>query len=181
MRWAWQTPFRRPVSECSEPFRNVPRVLAARNVTDVRYAITVFVSASRTWITRSVDQDADARDVHATSVSIATSLPKRVGMPVPGDACDGALINHPDTDLADATFDTSGVAWQTIYYQANYPRLQRVKALTPAGCAVLWPPPQTCCEPRASRRCAADETTRCAVSRGESRRPTCSCALRPSA
>jgi FAD/FMN-containing dehydrogenase len=50
------------------------------------------------------------------------------GVPAPGDACDGALINHPDTDLADPTLNTSGVAWQTIYYQANYPRLQRVKA-----------------------------------------------------
>jgi aclacinomycin oxidase len=50
------------------------------------------------------------------------------GVPVPGDAFDGALINHPDTDLADATLNTSGVACQTIYYQANYPRLQRVKA-----------------------------------------------------
>jgi len=50
------------------------------------------------------------------------------GVPVPGDAFDGALINHPDTDLADATLNTSGVAWQTIYYQANYPRLLRVKA-----------------------------------------------------
>jgi len=50
------------------------------------------------------------------------------GVPAPGDACDGALINHPDTDLADPTLNTSGVAWQTIYYQANYSRLQRVKA-----------------------------------------------------
>jgi FAD/FMN-containing dehydrogenase len=50
------------------------------------------------------------------------------GVPVPGDAYDGALINHPDTDLADPALNTSGVAWQTIYYQANYPRLQRVKA-----------------------------------------------------
>jgi berberine-like enzyme len=50
------------------------------------------------------------------------------GAPVPGDACDGALINHPDTDLADPTLNTSGTAWPTIYYQGNYPRLQRVKA-----------------------------------------------------
>jgi hypothetical protein len=47
---------------------------------------------------------------------------------VPGDAYDGALINHPDTDLADPALNTSGVAWHAIYYQANYPRLQRVKA-----------------------------------------------------
>jgi aclacinomycin oxidase len=50
------------------------------------------------------------------------------GVPVPGDAYAGALINHPDVDLADETFNTSGVAWPTLYYRENYPRLQRVKA-----------------------------------------------------
>ncbi|MBW8862149.1 MAG: BBE domain-containing protein [Acidobacteria bacterium] len=50
------------------------------------------------------------------------------GVPVPGDAYDGAFINHPDTDLADPTLNTSDVPWHTLYYQANYPRLQRVKA-----------------------------------------------------
>jgi aclacinomycin oxidase len=50
------------------------------------------------------------------------------GVPVPGDAYDGTLINHPDTDLADPAMNTSGVPWSTMYYQANYPRLQRVKA-----------------------------------------------------
>jgi len=50
------------------------------------------------------------------------------GVPVPGDAYDGALINHPDTELADPALNTSGVPWHTLYYQANYPRLQRVKA-----------------------------------------------------
>ncbi len=50
------------------------------------------------------------------------------GVPVPGDAYDGALINHPDTDLADPQWNTSGTPWSTIYYQNNYPRLQRVKA-----------------------------------------------------
>jgi len=49
------------------------------------------------------------------------------GVPVPGDAYDGAFINHPDTDLVDPTLNTSGVPWHTLYYQANYPRLQRVK------------------------------------------------------
>ena len=46
----------------------------------------------------------------------------------PGDAYDGAFINHPDTDLADPALNTSGVPWHTLYYQANYPRLQRIKA-----------------------------------------------------
>jgi aclacinomycin oxidase len=50
------------------------------------------------------------------------------GVPVPGAAYDGALINHPDTDLADPALNTSGVPWQTLYYQGNYGRLQRVKA-----------------------------------------------------
>lgn len=50
------------------------------------------------------------------------------GVPVPGDAYGGAFINHPDVDLADATLNTSGVPWHTLYYQANYPRLQRIKA-----------------------------------------------------
>lgn len=50
------------------------------------------------------------------------------GVPVPGEAYDGAFINHPDTDLADPALNSSGVPWQTLYYKANYPRLQRIKA-----------------------------------------------------
>lgn len=49
------------------------------------------------------------------------------GVPVPGEAYDGAFINHPDTDLADPALNTSGTPWHTLYYQANYRRLQRVK------------------------------------------------------
>ena len=49
-------------------------------------------------------------------------------MPVPGEVCDGAMINHPDVDLADPEWNTSGVPWHTLYYKDNYPRLQRVKA-----------------------------------------------------
>jgi aclacinomycin oxidase len=50
------------------------------------------------------------------------------GVPVPGDAYDGALINHPDADLADPRWNMSNVPWSSVYYQGNYPRLQRVKA-----------------------------------------------------
>lgn len=50
------------------------------------------------------------------------------GVPAPGEAYDGAFINHPDTDLADLRLNTSGVPWHTLYYQASYPRLQRIKA-----------------------------------------------------
>lgn len=50
------------------------------------------------------------------------------GVPVPGERYAGSLINHPDTDHADSALNTSGVSWSTLYYQSNYPRLQRVKA-----------------------------------------------------
>ena len=50
------------------------------------------------------------------------------GAPVPGEAYEGAFINHPDTDLADPSMNTSGVPWHQLYYQSNYSRLQRVKA-----------------------------------------------------
>jgi aclacinomycin oxidase len=49
------------------------------------------------------------------------------GVPVPGGAYAGSLINHPDVDLADPSFNRSGVPWSTLYYNGNYPRLQRVK------------------------------------------------------
>ncbi|MEO5999113.1 MAG: FAD-binding protein [Chitinophagaceae bacterium] len=50
------------------------------------------------------------------------------GVPVPNVATSGTLINHPDADLADPAFNTSGVPWYTMYYQSNYARLQQVKA-----------------------------------------------------
>jgi len=50
------------------------------------------------------------------------------GVPVPGEACDGCFINHPDPDLADPAWNTSGVPWHALYYKSNYPRLQRIKA-----------------------------------------------------
>jgi FAD/FMN-containing dehydrogenase len=50
------------------------------------------------------------------------------GVPVPGEAYDGAFINHPDVDLADPTLNTSGVPWHTLYYKTRYPRLQQIKA-----------------------------------------------------
>jgi aclacinomycin oxidase len=50
------------------------------------------------------------------------------GVPVPNEQTDGAMINHPDTDLADPAWNTSGIPWHTLYYKDNYPRLQQVKA-----------------------------------------------------
>lgn len=50
------------------------------------------------------------------------------GVPVPGDAANGSIINHPDTDFADPEWNTSGVPWSALYYKDNYPRLQQIKA-----------------------------------------------------
>lgn len=50
------------------------------------------------------------------------------GVPAPGAACEGAMINHPDADLADPKLNTSAVPWHAIYYGSNYPTLQRAKA-----------------------------------------------------
>jgi hypothetical protein len=42
------------------------------------------------------------------------------GGPRPDGTMDGCFINYPDVDLEE---------WQILYYKANYPRLQRAKAL----------------------------------------------------
>jgi aclacinomycin oxidase len=55
-------------------------------------------------------------------------FPGSGGVPVPNEQTDGAMINHPDTDLADPEWNQSGVPWYTLYYKENYPRLQQVKA-----------------------------------------------------
>lgn len=55
-------------------------------------------------------------------------FPDTGGVPVPNEQTDGAMINHPDTDLADAAWNLSGTPWHTLYYKDNYPRLQQVKA-----------------------------------------------------
>ncbi|MFJ6381062.1 FAD-binding oxidoreductase [Kitasatospora sp. NPDC092039] len=49
------------------------------------------------------------------------------GVPVSDAFTDGTYIGYPDSDLADPAWNTSGVPWSTLYYGANYPRLQRVK------------------------------------------------------
>jgi 2-polyprenyl-3-methyl-5-hydroxy-6-metoxy-1,4-benzoquinol methylase len=50
------------------------------------------------------------------------------GVPAPGPDLDGSYINYPDVDLADDELNRSGVPWHGLYFGANYPALQRVKA-----------------------------------------------------
>jgi FAD/FMN-containing dehydrogenase len=49
------------------------------------------------------------------------------GVPVPDDINAGAYINYPDVDLADPEWNTSNTSWGTLYYGANYARLQQIK------------------------------------------------------
>jgi hypothetical protein len=50
------------------------------------------------------------------------------GVPAPGAVNDGCFINYADVDLADSTWNTSGIPWHDLYYKQNYPRLQKAKA-----------------------------------------------------
>jgi len=50
------------------------------------------------------------------------------GVPVLDDTTDGCYLNYCDIDLSDPAHNRSQVPWYTLYYGANYPRLQQVKA-----------------------------------------------------
>ena len=75
-----------------------------------------------------LDPNDEARNLAWVRTFYRDLLADTGGAPVPGEAYDGTMINHPDVDLADPAWNSSGVPWHTLYYQANYPRLQRVKA-----------------------------------------------------
>lgn len=51
------------------------------------------------------------------------------GVPVPGKQTGGCIIAHPDNDIADPAWNKSGLPWHTFYYNDNYPRLQKIKAI----------------------------------------------------
>lgn len=62
------------------------------------------------------------RDIYTTVFSSTG------GYPVPGAQTDGCYINYPDADIRNPQVNQSGVAWSTLYYKANYPRLRQIKA-----------------------------------------------------
>ena len=65
------------------------------------------------------DPQEDDRNVKWAREFYRDLLAETGGAPVPGDAYDGTLINHPDTDLAATAWNSSGVPWHTLYYQDN--------------------------------------------------------------
>ncbi len=51
------------------------------------------------------------------------------GVPVPdGAVTDGCFLDHPDADLADPEWNTSGSTWHDLFHKGNHPRLRAVRA-----------------------------------------------------
>ncbi len=75
-----------------------------------------------------IDAEAEARSLAWARELYHDVFAETGGVPAPNESNEGAMINHPDADLADPAINTSGVPWHRIYYGDNYSRLQRVKA-----------------------------------------------------
>ena len=82
------------------------------------------MSCSAGWI----DPQDEARSIAWVRQFYRDIFSDTGGVPAPGEVSNGAFINHPDVDLADPQWNTSGIPWHTLYYQDNYPRLQQIKA-----------------------------------------------------
>src|SRR6478752_4763269 len=92
------------------------RLRAARSILDM--------ACTTGWL----DPQDEAKNLALVRAFYRDLFAESGGVPMPGEAYDGALINHSDIDLADPTLNTSGVPWHQLYYKTNYPRLQRIKA-----------------------------------------------------
>jgi FAD/FMN-containing dehydrogenase len=75
-----------------------------------------------------MDAEAEARSLAWVRELYQDVFAETGGVPAPNASNEGAMINHPDADLADPSINTSDVPWHRIYYGDNYSRLQRVKA-----------------------------------------------------
>ena len=49
------------------------------------------------------------------------------GVPSPGPHTHGCYIGYPDVDLVDPEWNPRGIPWSRLYYDTDYPRLQRAK------------------------------------------------------
>ncbi|MBO1414340.1 FAD-binding oxidoreductase [Streptomyces sp. FH025] len=74
------------------------------------------------------DEAADEANISWTREIYHDVFASTGGYPVPGTQTDGCYINYADTDITDPALNRSGVPWYSLYYGANYPRLQQVKA-----------------------------------------------------
>ncbi|MFT7873896.1 MULTISPECIES: FAD-binding oxidoreductase [Amycolatopsis] len=97
----------------------------ASEATAMPHRDSVLYAEFETFWTEAADDEVNLawlRDLYADTFA-ATG-----GYPVPGEIVDGTNINNPDPDIVDPALNRSGVDWSTLYFGANYPRLQQVKA-----------------------------------------------------
>ena len=87
------------------PTRRPPRSAVPFSISPAHVGGWIRVKSRRTW--------------PGCGRSIATCSRRPAACQSPGEAYDGAFINHPDTDLADPALNTSGVPWHTLYYRDN--------------------------------------------------------------
>jgi FAD binding domain/Berberine and berberine like len=97
---------------------------AAPDATATRQRSSAFKMLFQTFWTDESDDGKGLGWVRGTYESFFDSTG---GAPVPGEQYEGCYINYPDTDLKDPARNRSGVPWQTLYYQDNYPRLRQIK------------------------------------------------------
>jgi len=83
---------------------------------------------STSYSTGWQDPEAEARSLRWLRDLYRELFAETGGVPVPGEVANGATINHPDVDLADAEWNRSGVPWYTLYFRNNSARLRRAKA-----------------------------------------------------
>jgi len=107
--------------------------LVMRVLLDPQYFTSEFAAQRESIIDMAVNAgwlapEDEARHLGWTRAFYRDLFADTGGVPVPGPVANGTIINHPDADLADPTWNTSGVPWSTLYFKDNYPRLQRVKA-----------------------------------------------------
>ncbi len=78
------------------------------------------------WLARSAGRSEEPERGCGSSIGSCSRTPGAFPFRATRTTARSSII--PDTDLADPALNTSGVPWHTLYYQANYPRLQRIKA-----------------------------------------------------
>lgn len=80
------------------------------------------------FIVSWTDPNADAQNIEWVRELYRDVFADTGGVPVPNALTDGCYVNYADGDLSDPAWNTSGVRWSELYYKANYPTLQRIKA-----------------------------------------------------
>ena len=85
-------------------------IIAPDATASAQRELIITMSCSSAWF-NSKDE---TRSLHWVRQFYRDLFATTGGVPVPGEVSNGALINHPDVDLADPQWNTSGLPWYTI-------------------------------------------------------------------